>query len=1718
MQKKLYFLFVFTVALTSLFLWRKPLTLSVTRLAVNFISEKSLGKRIDFESLKFEKGRIVLIAPEFGGELDTFEAGGLFLKANKAIINYDLSWLHKSLKLEVELVDLHCKVVKKEQTYDAIKNLFSSKINFIQIKTLCKIDKGQIELIEEDQIERLNFSVEMAQVAASNITHFTFYDNQSLVKGFLQKKEDSLECKIELDELEARSLIKTTNYVFNLLEINPLPIQDATGKIRGSVSMLFLEGYLPMTRANLEIAQLDFKDFISNLNGTIPNISISLETLNRVSPSQLTPQSVVTSLLQNSYGSIAISQGASLHQKLLNETNWEFENLKGKLTFSSEKPSKLNLEGHLKVQDQKAEIDLNGAGLFTLPRGDLQVSIKNFDKQESLLNLSINPQGDHKLKVSMGISHFNESEMILVKPLLSYLYSDLNVLDFYKGELDAQLFCILEKGKLKKVCIDEFLFSDVSTGPFASLGKIEGLFGSGNINLSFDHQYPLKTAEGELRFQAKSIDLYQQNLKDFRGTCRVQGGKLEYAKIYTQVSEIDTHLEWKIDRKGEPLFLEIKALGKHFLPHLPGKIADVYQKDFAREEIRMQFKGVYLKDKAKCTAKCFVSGQSICDFGFSLIHQSDCPEISEEFKLFQKAFLFHTKILPTLKEINQIAPSKLKLSDGWLKSKQIPVEKYLSPAIFGQTSIKLKGYADLNGTFNDSVGCIEYSNYQFDLEHEDIHLKITDPGELGEVGKHYFNFRSNNHFGHLNIREGSCLVKGCNIQFDKLRGSLCISPNCLYAPGLKTFSKNIPLQADLKINFLGEGGFKLQVFHPFLEGKFSDFKCFFNAFGTSSLENLPFEGDVLVHPERSYFELNKSSNYSNYLKIDGTFSNGQALKESSFELSKIKSSFFYDSEKGVFQLEDASAKWDVGFKKSCLIESDHLKLDFKDYQPTPFNLRIKDEYLDLAKFDGSIRLSPNQGLSTLKLVLEKEKNYFGDVIFNHLNLNIKENKVEYLHLDFTSDCKSFNEDLNLLSQFIKTSNLREFSTLNPLPLNGEVSGQWIYNRSDGRHQFFIWGDRVRIGEGSASPFHCKGYYQAGHIFLDELHYQNLNASFKIEDKPQSYLIHYFRVQQESSLYLDLSGVYSKQTKSFHSHLHKFYCDLQFFNDFFQLGSNYPLAKCSGRVAFKGQLEGGCVNGLWKYIIDLEGKTKELNISEVIFEDAPLSIKLEKDHQSVNVSYLQAKIKSLFKQPFPLDIQAKNLLFKNNLTLDKAEKIDFKMPVRALRESSELLESKFNFIPSKILVHIKESGNFEGNACFNRYENDYPLLIQLKDDFYYFKNKPYFLKKLKCRYGPQGVCVGAEILYNSLPYWLEVKKDSYDLSPMLITLFENNPQSEDLTQNSSIKFKCVMNEKEPVLVSSVHGKIGGVKVDFVNKTNKGDDKQVFMGQIQVNEDDFLKRIPQSLSKQLKRIGLKTGYFLSGQLKMSSQNPQDFSFEGLLGGQDFDFLGYEFKSLSSKILLNASHMLISDLKISDLSGQISIPKVEILKKEEGYYFEVPKIHLSEFKPSLLHQKGSGPKKHKPLIIQSLDLLNFKGNLLDPSTIAGTGSLKFLKSPKKQNSLLDIPAHLISKLGLDLTMLNPVEGKILYEIRDQKIHFTRFVDVYSHDKNCYFQIFKSPEGSYLDFNGNLNIQIKMKQFVLLKITEPFMISIQGNCMNPKYSFRRKKVKVDVPQRVSQ
>ncbi len=445
MKKKLYFLFVFLILITSLVIWSKPLSLSTTRIAFKYLSEKSLGEPIDFESLKFEKGKVILSAPKLGMERRVLHQGGLYIEAEQAIISYDLDWFHKTLELNIDLKRPEIKVVKTKDAYKAIKKLFSGNIENFDIKTYFKVDKGILSLIDDSKVQNLNFNFETKEVAPSQvIAHLNLSEEDSHLKGFFHKKDDALDFKLDFEEVQVASLLSLSTFVLDLIEKPSLPIEDAEGLLHGSLSVLLLPGHLPMAQVKADVSQFQFKSPNKYLSARVPKLSLSLETLNRLnSQDPLT----LEALIQNSFGSLYIPLGSNLSHELNETLIWEARELKGRMIFSKDQPSKFNFNGNLKVEGQESKVSLIGLGLLTSKRGEAQVVVQNMGDNESTIKLALNPSDQGRFKLSLGVENFKKSEVTLFKRLLDPLYPELKTIDLKEGQIDAQMRCLIEQKK-----------------------------------------------------------------------------------------------------------------------------------------------------------------------------------------------------------------------------------------------------------------------------------------------------------------------------------------------------------------------------------------------------------------------------------------------------------------------------------------------------------------------------------------------------------------------------------------------------------------------------------------------------------------------------------------------------------------------------------------------------------------------------------------------------------------------------------------------------------------------------------------------------------------------------------------------------------------------------------------------------------------------------------------------------------------------------------------------------------------------------------------------------------------------------------------------------------------------------------------------------------------------------------------------------------------------
>jgi hypothetical protein len=314
-----------------------------------------------------------------------------------------------------------------------------------------------------------------------------------------------------------------------------------------------------------------------------------------------------------------------------------------------------------------------------------------------------------------------------------------------------------------------------------------------------------------------------------------------------------------------------------------------------------------------------------------------------------------------------------------------------------------------------------------------------------------------------------------------------------------------------------------------------------------------------------------------------------------------------------------------------------------------------------------------------------------------------------------------------------------------------------------------------------------------------------------------------------------------------------------------------------------------------------------------------------------------------------------------------------------------------------------------------------------------------------------------------------------------------------------------NQDHGITLQGAEGSLYGVSIDLHHNPRVYLPKQMILsGSIGLDSDVLLEIFPDELKHRLKQLEIGKGYELSGDLILSMDNIIDVRFKGYLKGRDFELFGCQLKTLLSEIEVCRTQVLLRNFRLSDEGGVFLAKEIRTsMDEEKSWKVHVPEVVIQDFRPSLIKHVGSQRGSLRPFVVKDLRFCNIEGDLADPESFTGRGYLDFYNTFKRDFNLLDIPFEIIGRLGLDLTLFIPVKGRVDYQMREGKIFLTSLTESYSDGERSKFYFPENKE-IYIGLDGSLLIDLKMKQYVLLKITEPFTVSVRGSLTKPRYSLR--------------
>jgi len=299
------------------------------------------------------------------------------------------------------------------------------------------------------------------------------------------------------------------------------------------------------------------------------------------------------------------------------------------------------------------------------------------------------------------------------------------------------------------------------------------------------------------------------------------------------------------------------------------------------------------------------------------------------------------------------------------------------------------------------------------------------------------------------------------------------------------------------------------------------------------------------------------------------------------------------------------------------------------------------------------------------------------------------------------------------------------------------------------------------------------------------------------------------------------------------------------------------------------------------------------------------------------------------------------------------------------------------------------------------------------------------------------------------------------------------------------------------IHAIEGTLPGLDASFHSEG------ETLIGSARFDGKVLLPLLPTPIARVFNALDLGKGYELMGRFTLSPAP----TFQGILSGKQLEFFGFQLRTLLSQVEISPTKVHLKDIRISDSGGIFLVP--EILAQNEGLWtLSIPHIAITELRPSLLQRIGKPHKVLNPLVVRTLTLKDLHGTIGQDKSFSGTGELFFINSFKREHTVFDIPSDLLSRIvGLDLDLLIPVRGSVKYELKDGYFTLTSLTDAYSENKRSQFFLVENDLSPRMSLRGDLSILIQMKQFVLFKLTEAFVISIDGNLSDPQFHLQKKK-----------
>ena len=1015
---------------------------------------------------------------------------------------------------------------------------------------------------------------------------------------------------------------------------------------------------------------------------------------------------------------------------------------------------------------------------------------------------------------------------------------------------------------------------------------------------------------------------------------------------------------------------------------------------------------------------------------------------------------------------------------GWLEGEEVSPALYTLATKYLDLDFSVDGFVNLSATFDtNAFECALSSNeltlcskgVKMTLPHLDRHPYYQGP--LIQHAMIHLDRKQNTWKIAVPLINATLEEDTYGLSFHHLEGTAVLENKHLYVQDLKAKIYDIDLKSHLSLQFYDENSADLYLSAVDFSGESRDVLKVLRHFERFKGLELPLTGKMLPIDESPFSlhvpfgQKDKETAFSAFLKLeDGSYRlTDQCLCQA------LKCSVKYTTEDevlelgaldGEVQLVEGEKRWNYDFNAPSLriLDIDHGDLEF--------DVRIESQTHDLMRFKGASH---------------HEKGWMLDQNYSHFfggKIELKQLAMEPFSFAAHTDLKL--EKLNVAFRFLRALNLFQTSfETEPYRLKGDLAVDIDYK--PGEFNLELSGEDIKIKGYTIPHFALKLDKEQEMISLDHLTIGAFDARGLATKKENTWELSLFEIDWEKTHLQTFAGHFANG--QMHVKIDQAAIDLK------QIQPILPLSK---RMSLILQ---GLMNVDGEFCIDIHRKSIDGNVlitsenfSHAEFQLAtahPIHLFCDQD-KGLSLCDVSLKVK---------DDQAEIDLAFDDLTFEKKEK-RWRAPHLQLSCTPEMVTvlAEYGFIP-----HLDKGMPFswdnhlEAQVALDSSPQSFSLNAELKDGYYWLGNSSCLLKKGTLKGTNAGLFFEAKTAFNQADFTVKAAypfRRSQDVTLIL----------DDHSEINDIPLKCILKKNSNLALQSIKGSFFGLDIDF-ERNQTLDNSQFFAltGEVNIDWSDFKPLLPKPLSQIIQDYDMGRGYKLTGDVLVNNSDLKKSQFKGYFKGRNFELFGYKFKNLLSNFEYSNDYLLFQNVSISDEALALAIPHINLAGKK----ISIPTLTLHDLRPSLLQKCGRLPGRLKPFVIKHLEFQRIQGTLGDKQSFSGKGNLSFINTFKRDFSLLDLPKEIFGRIGLDVGLLVPVRGDLFCELDGTRIHFSKLENAYSDgERSEFFLPTKKP--AYIDLDGQIHIDLRMKQYVLLKITEPFTLSIRGSLDRPKFSLK--------------